>query len=250
VPDETVLVIAGEDYSIGAEKMKLDLITMYTDYLHDVNKQKVESRYTGREEWFHASGAGMCLRKHRFAHIDMIESAPKSDKSMRLLRLGELVHDDFEKAVHHFVDKYNIEDAELLTEQEIKIPEWNVRGFFDVVIGSTGILYDIKTASSFKFKKLFGRSPDPKEYDKRLRMALVYYNKDNSQIRELFINRNCIRLASEYWKMVNEQVTMGVPPVHLGTSPAYGWECNPEYCQYFKHCGGGLKPELLKRKTK
>ena len=248
--------------------MKLDLIDMYTDYLHDVNKQKVDDRYTGREEWFHASGAGMCLRKHRFAHIDMIESAPKSDKSMRLLRLGELVHDDFEKAVHHFVDKYNIEDAELLTEQEIKIPEWNVRGFFDVVIGSTGILYDIKTANSFKFKKLFGRSPDPnpannyelqlgtyaywyeKEYDKRLRMALVYYNKDNSQIRELFVNRNCIRLATEYWQMVNNLTTHDVPPVELGTAPAYSWECNPEYCQYFEHCGGGIKPELLKKKRK
>ena len=94
--------------------MKLDLIDMYTDYLHDVNKQKIDGRYKGHEEWFHASGAGLCIRKHRFAHIDMVESAPKSDKSMRLLRLGELVHDDFEKAVHHFVDKYNI-DIELMS---------------------------------------------------------------------------------------------------------------------------------------
>ena len=72
-----------------------------------------------------------------------------------------LVHDDFEKSVHHIAKKYNIEDADILTEQEIKIPEWNVRGFFDVVIGSTGVLYDIKTANSYKFKTLFGRSPDP-----------------------------------------------------------------------------------------
>jgi len=89
-----------------------------------------------------------------------------------------------------------------------------------------------------------------KEYNKRLRMALVYYNKDNSNIRELFVNRNCIRLAMEYWKMVNDLVANDIPPIELGVSPAYGWECNPEYCQFFRHCGGGLKPELLKKKGK
>lgn len=36
--------------------MKLDLVNIYTDYLHDVNQQKIDDRYKGREEWFHASG--------------------------------------------------------------------------------------------------------------------------------------------------------------------------------------------------
>jgi len=54
----------------------------------------------------------------------------------------------------------------------------------------------------------------------------------------------------EYWKMVNDLVANDIPPIELGVSPAYGWECNPEYCQFFRHCGGGLKPELLKKKGK
>ena len=121
-------------------------------------------------------------------------------------------------------------------------------------------MYDVKTCNSFKWKNLFGRTPDPEPAEnyalqlgtyaywyqekygiKLKKLALIYYNKDNSLRREVNVPIFFIDKPYEYWKDVNKRFEVGIPEVELGTAPVYQWECNEKYCGYFNHCGGGLK---------
>ena len=71
-------------------------------------------------------------------------------------------------------------------------------------------------------------------------------------MKEVPISLDNINRARDYWLSVShffreDSVGKGIPPIELGSSPMTGWECNPKYCSYFEECGGGLKPELLKK---
>ena len=78
------------------------------------------------------------------------------------------------------------------------------------------------------------------DYPKIKSMALLFYNKNDSQMRELEIPMSMIDEAVEYWQRVNESVKEGAPPIELGFAPVLKWECNDKYCSYFEACGGGL----------
>ena len=72
-------------------------------------------------------------------------------------------------------------------------------------------------------------------------MKICYYNKDNSNMREVDIGEEFIDEAMIYWTTVNELVKNdNMPDVNLGISPVYKWECNEKYCQFYEPCGGGL----------
>ena len=80
------------------------------------------------------------------------------------------------------------------------------------------------------------------EYGERLKkLSLLYYNKDNSRMREKVISTSYIDKAKEYWYKVNDMFKKGNPPIELGVAPVYKWECNPKYCNFYQVCGGGYK---------
>jgi CRISPR/Cas system-associated exonuclease Cas4 (RecB family) len=82
------------------------------------------------------------------------------------------------------------------------------------------------------------------EYGKRIKkLALIYYNKDTSAVRELAVDVQYIEEAKNYWVDLNKRFKKGNPAIELGIAPAYSWECNPKYCGFFEVCGGGLKSE-------
>ena len=237
----------------------IDIQKIYHDWLRKNNETHYKKRYEGNEEWFHGSASGMCMRKHYFQHVAGVEPKPVDDDTLRLFRLGDLVHGAIQDALMEYA---SLNGSQILIEREIQLPEVNVRGFLDVVIVEDDALYDIKTCNAWKWKTLFGRNPDPnpaenyylqlgtygwwceEEYGNKLKkLALLYYNKDNSRMKEKRIRTSYIDKAKEYWHDVNERFKKGNPPIELGVAPVYKWECNPKYCNFYKVCGGGLREQ-------
>ncbi len=235
----------------------LDIQKIYQDWLRKGNDLHYKKRYQGNEKWFHGSASGMCMRKHYFQHVADVEPRKIDDDTLRLFRLGDLVHNDIQEAL---IEYASLNGSQIMIEREIQIPDINVRGFLDVIIVEDDALYDIKTCNAWKWKGLFGRKPDPdapvnynfqlgtyglwyeKETGNKLKkLSLLYYNKDNSRMREKVIPTSYIEKARLYWEDVNTKFKKGNPPIELGVAPVYKWECNVKYCNFYQVCGGGLK---------
>jgi len=181
----------------------LNLQRIYDDHLLNKNEAHRKKRYDGKEQWFHASASGMCMRKHYFQHIAKVKPKPVNEDTMRLFRLGDLVHEDIQNALREYAENNG---SKIYIEKEIQLPEVNVRGFLDIIVIDDGILYDIKTCNSWKWKNLFGRYPDPNPsinyhlqlgtygwwYEKSSRkklkkLCLLYYNKEYDETFTLII---------------------------------------------------------------
>tara|TARA_R110002012_G_scaffold266872_1_gene450488 strand:- start:477 stop:1211 length:735 start_codon:yes stop_codon:yes gene_type:complete len=238
----------------------IDIKDIYDKYIADKNELNRQKRYVGKEQWFHASSSGMCMRKHYFQHVAKVKPNPIDANTMRLFRIGDMVHEDIQDALTEYAQ---LNGSKIYIETEIRLPEVNVRGFLDVLIADDGALYDIKTCNSRKWSKLFGykyKDPNPsinyhlqlgtyawwyeKEHNTKLKkLALFYYNKDTSRVREYPVDLAFIEEAKVYWRDLNNKFKKGNPPIELGIAPMYSWECNIKYCNFYRVCGGGLKGE-------
>lgn len=246
---------------------------IYDTYLQHLNEQKVLQRYQDRS-WFHSSTAGLCTRKHFFASVMEIEGASIDEDTRRLFRLGDIVHEDIQQAVRWWAESNAVP---IFIEKELYLEDLNVRGFIDLAFVYGDTLHDIKTCNSFKWRMMFGKKGDKspsinyqlqlatyglwyeREYGSLQDMTLIFYNKDNSKIREVGVPIEMIETAREYWEDVNNMIFKNgtgthpnpypnskhtwIPEISLGTAPVYAWECNPKYCQYYDMCGGGIKGE-------
>ena len=78
----------------------IDIPKIYNEYLQrkSVENRKKYEKYKG---WFSASSAGSCYRKQLHRRQDL-ELEPMDEKSASLLRLGTLVHAEFEEALKEF----------------------------------------------------------------------------------------------------------------------------------------------------
>jgi len=234
----------------------IDLFKIYDDYILDLRDENFSKRYEGQDTWYHASGAGLCVRKHYYAQIEGLPSGDKDSNTMRLFRLGDLVHTDMQEALQRYADR---NDYEVNIETEILIPKYNVRSFVDAMILKDGALYDIKTCNDFKWQSIFGKygsKKPPQNYAIQLgtyglyykekgvkvnKMALLFYNKNTSRVKEIKVPRSYIDMAERYWIKVQELFKEGLPPIEKGLAPVEDWECNKKYCSYFQACGGGIK---------
>jgi len=251
----------------------IDIEGLYNDYLDKKQEENRLKRYSGKESWYHASGAGSCSRKLYFESIEQVEvSNPIDAKTKRLLRLGNIVHDDFQESlVSYNRDIYNRDnnrdsnsdkekeiknkekEIKFHTEQEVRIDELNVRGFYDIVSeGEEVYLYDLKTCGGYAWKMKFGRKPafNPSiHYELQLGtygyavkqqfgrldgMFLYYYNKDTSMMRAVSVPLTYISRAYLFWKNTKDEHKQGLPPFRVGVSPVQDWQCN--YCQFLNHC--------------
>jgi len=234
----------------------IDVKEVYDNYILDKRDKNFINRYEGNAAWFHGSGAGMCMRKHYFQSVRQIQPTEKDSNTMRLFRLGDLVHGDIQTAIQLDADKNGYQ---VYIEEEVQIPRLNVRSFIDLMVVKEGIIYDIKTCNDYKWKSMFGKYGDGKPsnnyalqlgtyglYYKELGNAvnglvLAFYNKNNSNMRELNVDLSFIQRAEDYWLKVGELFKDGLPPVVYGIAPVEKWECNVKYCSFFDVCGGGLK---------
>ena len=244
----------------------VDIEGIYLKYTKELNEKNVTERYKGNEHWYHASGAGGCSRKLYYQSVEQLEpSNPTEDKSMRLLRLGTLLHDDFEKALHMYntnvytylstKEKEINKEKEIVfhTEGEVTIDELNVRGFYDIVTeGEEVYLYDLKTCNSYSWSYKFGNNKKfntstkyemqlgtyglavEKKFGRLDGMYLYYYNKNTSDMNPLTVPLTYTSRAYMFWERINEEHKQGLPEFKVGISPAEKWECR--YCQYMDHC--------------
>ncbi len=204
----------------------LNMNNNYYKYLKEINKRKVADRYKGKEHYFHASSAGLCLRKHYFGAIEQVEPVPPENISLSRLRLGDLVHEDIQESLKDFIKTVGGYKWKMIFGRNASDSVEN----YKLQLGTYGL--GVERKHNIKLKEmslLFYKLGDPKATDMRELNVPLYYMKK----------------AEKYWKHVNEK-TKSLPEIELGEAPAEGWECNPAWCGYFAHCGGGLKPELLK----
>ena len=247
----------------------------YLNYINSKNDENYQNRYVGKEDYYHASGAGFCSRK---LYYQSIEKAIPTNETPSVgkfrMRFGSIFHDDFQDALVNNINMltynniynntknkekkhYNKKKVKFHVEQEIVIPELNVRGFYDIVAqqeedGEERVyLYDLKTIASFAWSKSFGRdiTNDHENYKLQLGtygiavkeqfgrldgMYLYFYNKDTSAMKNVFVPNNYIGLARNYWRNIKREHEKGVPDFIPGISPVEKWACG--YCEFKDHC--------------
>ena len=144
----------------------LDLERIYDVYLDKLQKKREEDNKEYKE-WFGGSSAGSCYKKQWYK-ITGEEATPFDTRTKRLLRLGTIVHKDFEDAITYFEEEFKgeIEGIKVYKEHEIKIPEFNVIGHLDNCIIEYDddlkeieriSIADLKTLASYSWTKKFGR---------------------------------------------------------------------------------------------
>ena len=248
----------------------------YLDYINKKNEENRQNRYEGKEGYYHASGAGFCSRKLYYQSIEKAKPTNETPSLGKMkMRFGSIFHDDFQEALVNntnmltntniYINTKNKEKNKVLykkkvkfhVEQEIIIPELNVRGFYDVVAEQqededTKIyLYDLKTVASYPWMRKFGRNITDTSENYKLQlgtygtavkeqfgrldgMYLYFYNKDTSQIRSVHVSDNYLGLARNYWRNIQREHAQGVPQFIKGISPAEQWACG--YCEFLDHC--------------
>ena len=149
----------------------LDLERIYDVYLDKLQKKREEDNKEYKE-WFGGSSAGSCYKKQLYK-ITGIKATPFDTRTKRLLRLGTIVHKDFEDAITYFEEEFKgeIEGIKVYKEHEVKIPEFNVIGHLDNCIIEYDddlkeieriSIADLKTLASYSWTKKFGREAKKK----------------------------------------------------------------------------------------
>ena len=239
----------------------INIENVYHTFLEreNVRNRKKYEKYKG---CFSASSAGSCYKK-LLLRAEGVEEPPFDNRVMRLLRLGTIVHEDIQKGINDNY-LYNNDDYDLFMEKRIEIPELNLVGHLDLAIFDKKTkelkVWDIKTCASYKWRMMFGRNAKDggsSNYKLQLgtyagalaqelnadsvEMALLWYNKDTSAMREQPIDNSWINKAMEYWEELNDFLDKPVEAKDLRVGsygvPMENWEC--KYCNYQAiHCEG------------
>ena len=143
----------------------------------------------------------------------------------------------------------------MIMEHPIDVPELNVKGFADIVVELESgeiYVYDIKTIGSWSWRLMFGSKKESRpsipqelqlgsygygikeEFGRCDGLFLLYYNKDNSDVRQLEVDLEFIDQSYNFWVRVQHLHTDGLPFLQDGESPVMEWEC--KYCQYKDIC--------------
>jgi|TARA_R100000789_G_scaffold100556_2_gene111503 hypothetical protein len=247
---------------------------IYTDYLKSKNELHRE-KYQDYEGYFSASSAGQCFKK-QILRANGVPEAQPDGRVLRLLRLGTIVHKDFELALNHWIHKNTSEEekGEVWSEMEMVLDDISVIGHADIVWKRENRLevIDIKTIASYKWTKQFGRIKNRDRnpsvnYELQLGtyalgaanyfevepeniyMYLVWYKKDDSSMKVIEIPTFWMDNALEYWVNLNEYINISPNgediPVGGENIPVQEWECN--YCGYHRLKGGSC-PGVVKTK--
>ena len=245
--------------------------TIYDNYVDNQSTLHNIKRKENKEEgWFSASSAGSCFKQQFYSLRDEIATDKPSKEAMRKMRLGTIMHKDFENAMIENKEK-NLagfsDSFKYFAEYPIKIPELRVQGTLDCAIydaeNSILTVGDLKTIGSYPYKLRFGRewfknkSKISTNYELQLAtytiamlkeigdclkvdMQLIFYNKDTSRIRtkpvDLFMRDD----AEMYWQDLADFIDeegediRHIKPNSCVNVPTQQWECN--YCRFRSLC--------------
>jgi hypothetical protein len=99
----------------------------YSDHIARKNEENYKERYVGKEEYYHASGAGTCSRKLYYESIELAPTTnPANKKSSRIMRLGTIVHDDLQQALSDTTIYSNTTDSNTTYEESIYSKEKDI----------------------------------------------------------------------------------------------------------------------------
>ena len=190
-------------------------------------------------------------------------------KSNRRMRLGTIIHRDFEKALIDYIENnkedYDKSNITIFKEHQIKIPDLKVIGHLDYAIqsGNQLAVADFKGIASWPYQKRFGhtknREKNPsRHYEYQVctyaialaneleienpQVYLMFYKKDDSTFKHIKISPHYMELAWNYWEELNDTIeTLGedivtIEPYSMANIPALKWDC--DYCQYQIQCKG------------
>jgi|19_taG_2_1085344.scaffolds.fasta_scaffold05341_4 hypothetical protein len=248
----------------------VDIMDLYLDKENIKNKEK----YKEFKGWHSASSAGQC-HKRQFYKLNEYEEEPFDRRIKRLLDLGTVVHKRFEDSINWYNHEYiNLDTSVIvMTEQKVIIPGINVVGHLDAVhinLDTQSIsLYDLKTIGDWPWKMRFGKTKKGNvsnryylqvgtyvlglkelypnyDYD----MSIVWYNKNNSMMKEQKIYPEWSEEALIYWKDLDESIgsadegyypeeIVTIPPHEAPNVPVEKWEC--DYCNFSKQCKSDIK---------
>lgn len=239
----------------------INITEIYHEYLLSEGS-KHKDKYKKHQGWFSASSAGSCFRKQWYK-INDYDEALIEERPLRVMRLGTIVHKDIENAIELYQKRNNLDDVTIYSEHKVEVPELNVVGHLDIGVSTDDCIYvyDVKTAHSFKWRKLFGRTtnrdPNPsvnyqlqlgtyalglmtqlEKRDSDVELGLIWYKKDDSMMKVQLIDDSWVDNAFFYWTELNETLEEeGLPEIGSPNTPVYNWEC--KYCPYHKiHCKG------------
>ena len=211
---------------------------IYDNYINKQSnlylKKRLKTKKTG---WFSASTAGSCFKKQYYEMVGTVETDKPNNEAMRKMRLGTIVHKDFEESMKDALKKESKNSTlKFFIEYPIEIPDLKVHGTLDCAIydESRNILTigDLKTIGSYPYKLRFGREKSKniskvstnyelqvstytiglvKEIEKTISdeikyvdMQLIFYNKDTSRIKIKTINSYMKSDAIAYWEDLND----------------------------------------------
>lgn len=245
-------------FKIKGYDMVIDLEAIYTNYMDAKNEENRKARYEGKENYYSGSSSGFCSRKNYYKVV--LKSEPTNlpqPRNKRVMRLGTVWHDDLDKAILSIPKEdywmYNIK--EIKTEEEVCIERFKVRGHYDALFITNQdehLLYDFKTIGSWGWRNQFPNNGMDKvkikhelqlgtyglaikeQYGRIDGLYLLYYNKDNSEMKEVSVPLSRIDDAIEYWTSINIEHSEGLPEINNGVSPVEKWECN--YCDWLDLC--------------
>ena len=179
----------------------MEIEQIYSQFL-DSKSNEYKEKHKGMEKLFSASSAGHCYKKHMFKITGASEKQIEA-RSQRIMRLGTLVHQDFEDAIKYYInnntDKFATstdgsgtgeptqfytrvdgkQDKVFFIEHRIHIPEYNIVGHLDFAVADKNnkdvYVYDYKTAASYKWSLKFGRKYKDKNPNFNYEMQLSTY---------------------------------------------------------------------------
>ena len=237
----------------------IDTKRLYDQWLE---KKRIEDNKKHKADgWFYASSAGLCMKKAIAQAMDIEGKLPDPD-SIRLFRLGTLLHKDIKKALTETIID---ETIEFEIEKEFVSHKYNIKGKADLSFyrtdDNTLEIQDIKSSNDYKYQVLVGKQKrrgekavnyelqvatyvlmalEEKTYTYIPEMILTWYNKNNSHMRLQALDEIWLAQAESYWNDLNDLANEyddwnDIPRKDIG-SPIYKWECNPKYCPYAAIC--------------
>ena len=141
----------------------MNIIEIYKSWLEHNQDINTRRRYLGKEKYFQASSAGSCFKKQLFKYQNIPSEKDFDDKTMRVFRLGTILHDDFEQAIkHHMLNNISSQQRYIIfLEKEVINESLNVRGHLDFAYidrdSNTLTVADLKSAKAYQWQKKFGQ---------------------------------------------------------------------------------------------
>lgn len=233
----------------------INIKEIYNDYALFKREQNRVNRYEGNESWYHGSGAGSCSRKLYFESVEKAKPTNEIErKSHRILRLGTILHDDFEEAFKLYNNQFynslvystsnntsnntsnstsskkenkNKEKIKFHLEEEVTIDDLNVRGFFDMVAEVDGkfYLYDLKSSASYSWRMKFGRNKDTNNLSIHYELQLGTYGY---AIREKFGRLDGMFLIF-YNKDTSQMKEVEIPESYISRAYLFWKNINDEH---------------------